>query len=286
MGDGFTGALQDERQRHDMGLTIHYQLASAGDEAHSRKLVQQLQQAALDLPLQRVGDVAEFRGDECNWKQRVKDDPHRWLLIQARTQIALPVEPSEKRRGITREMDVLPQHVIAFETEPGDGCEPANFGLCHFPRELSHPEFGKVQTKLSGWWWHSFTKTHYASDPRCGGLPNFLRCHLGVVSLLDEAKKLGVLGTVSDEGGFWETRRLDRLTKEIGEQSAMLASVLGVLKDAVGQAPGGAGTVEAPIAGYPHFEHLEAEGQRLLPEQLRTMLKALARSRLLRSGAR
>jgi hypothetical protein len=59
-----------------------------------------------------------------------------------------------------------------------------------------------------------------------------------------------------------------------------------VLKDAVGQAPGGAGTVEAPIAGYPHFEHLEAEGQRLLPEQLRTMLKALARSRLLRSGAR
>jgi hypothetical protein len=243
-----------------MGLTIHYQLATAGDEAHSRKLVQQLRQAALDLPLQRVGDVAEFRGDECNWKQRVKDDPHRWLLIQARTQIALPVELSEKRRGITREMDVLPQHVIAFETEPGDGCEPANFGLCHFPREVSHPEFGKVQTKLSGWWWHSFTKTHYASDPRCGGLPNFLRCHLGVVSLLDEAKKLGVLGTVSDEGNFWETRSFDRLTKEIGEQSAMLASVLGVLKDAVGQAPGGAGTVEAPIAGYPTFERLEAEG--------------------------
>jgi hypothetical protein len=25
-----------------MGLTIHYQLATAGDEAHSRKLVQQL----------------------------------------------------------------------------------------------------------------------------------------------------------------------------------------------------------------------------------------------------
>ena len=286
MGDGLAGALQDERQRHDMGLTIHYQLATAGDEAHSRKLVQQLRQAALDLPLQRVGDVAEFRGDECNWKQRAKDDPHRWLLIQARTQIELPVEPSEKRRGISREMDVLPQHVIAFETEPGEGCEPANFGLCHFPREVAHPEFGKVQTKLSGWWWHSFTKTHYASDPRCGGLPNFLRCHLGVVALLDEAKKLGVLGTVSDEGGFWETRSLDRLTKEIGKQSAMLASVLGVLKDAVGQAPGGAGTVEAPIAGYPNFEHLEAEGQRLLPEQLRTMLKAPARSRLLPGDAR
>jgi hypothetical protein len=36
--------------------------------------------------------------------------------------------------------------------------------------------------------------------------------------------------------------------------------------------------LEAPIAGYPNFEHLEAEGQRLLPEQLKAVLKALARS--------
>lgn len=63
---------------------------------------------------------------------------------------------------------------------------------------------------------------------------------------------LGILGEVSDEGEFWETRSLERLTKEIGEQSAMLAGFLGVLKDAVGQAPGGTGTVEAPIAAYPH----------------------------------
>jgi hypothetical protein len=108
---------------------------------------------------------------------------------------------------------------------------------------------------------------------------------LGVVALLDEAKKLGILGTVSDEGDFWETRSLERLTKEIGDQSAMLAGFLGALKDAMGQAPGGAGTVEAPIAGYPNFEHLEAEGQRLLPEELKMMLKALARSNLLRGDA-
>ena len=74
---------------------------------------------------------------------------------------------------------------------------------------------------------------------------------------------------------------MERLTKEIGDQSAMLAGLLGVLKDAMGKAPG-AGTVEDPIAAYPNFEHLEAEGQRLLPEQLKTMLKALAQSNLLR----
>jgi hypothetical protein len=195
------------------------------------------------------------------------------------------VSPSEKRQGVTRHLDVLPLQVIAFETEPGDGCEPANFGLCQFPTDVAHPEFGNLLTKLKGWSWHSFCKTHYASAPRCGGLPNFLRCHLGVVALLDEAQKLGILGEASDEGDFWETRSLERLTKEIGEQSAMLAGLLGALKDAMGQAPG-AGTVEAPIAAYPNFEHLEAEGQGLLPEQLKEMLKALARSNLLRGGAR
>ena len=76
----------------------------------------------------------------------------------------------EKRQGIRRQMNVLPLNVIAFETMPGDGCEPANFGLCQFPSEISRPEFGKVKTKLRGWSWHSFCKTHYASDPRCGGL--------------------------------------------------------------------------------------------------------------------
>ena len=182
-------------------------------------------------------------------------------------------------------MDVLPLHVIAFETVPGEGCEQANFGLCQFPREVSHPEFGKRKTKLKGWSWDSFCKTHYASDPRCGGLPNFLRCHLGVVALLDEAKRLGCLAKVSDEGEFLETRSLDRLTKEIGEQSAMLASVFGTLKDAMGQTSDGTDGVQAPIAKYPNFERLEAEGERLMPEQLRAMLKALAQSSLLRGDA-
>jgi hypothetical protein len=125
-----------------MGLTIHYQLATTGDEAHARKLVQQLRQAALDLPFQQVGEIAEFRGDQCDYKQRADDDPYRWLLIQAGTFIVLPVTPAERRRGVTRQLDVRPLHVIAFETEPGDGCEQANFGLCLFPGEVSDPELG------------------------------------------------------------------------------------------------------------------------------------------------
>jgi hypothetical protein len=185
-----------------MGLTIHYHLTTTtGDEAQARKLVQQLRQAALDLPFQHVGEIVELRGDQCDWEQRPDDDPYRWLLVQAGTHIALPVEPWEKRQGVTRHLDVRPLHVIAFETEPGDGCEAANFGLCQYPGEVSDPGFGRHQTKLKGWSWRSFCKTHYASDPRCGGLPNFLRCHLGVVALLDEAQRLGILWVTCEAGG-------------------------------------------------------------------------------------
>ncbi len=58
-----------------MGLTIHYELATTGDEAHACKVIQQLHRAALDLPLQIVGEIVEFQGDECDWKQRADDDP-------------------------------------------------------------------------------------------------------------------------------------------------------------------------------------------------------------------
>lgn len=46
MGDGLPKALHHDWQRHNMVLTIHYQLAATGDEAHARRLVQQLRQAA------------------------------------------------------------------------------------------------------------------------------------------------------------------------------------------------------------------------------------------------
>ncbi len=77
VGDELARALHDERQRHDMGLTIHFQLATTGDEAHARKLVQQLRQAALDLPFQHVGQIVEFQDDQCDWKQRADHDLHR-----------------------------------------------------------------------------------------------------------------------------------------------------------------------------------------------------------------
>jgi hypothetical protein len=103
---------------------------------------------------------------------------------------------------------VTPKHLIAFSIAPGDGCEQANIGLCRYPKTV---EVGsrRTQTGLNGWRWSSFFKTQYASNPSCGGIGNFLRCHLGLVHLLDHADELGILGEVKDERGTGrsETRR-------------------------------------------------------------------------------
>src|SRR5580704_461587 len=103
-----------------MGLTIHYRLKYAGTEKTARNLVQQLHQAAQDLPFKEVQNIVDLKGEACEFEKRDKDDPLRWLLVQAGGSLKLDEHSW---------LDVPPNRVIAFETWPGDGCEAANFGL-------------------------------------------------------------------------------------------------------------------------------------------------------------
>jgi hypothetical protein len=118
----------------------------------------------------------------------------------------------------------------------------------------------REKTGLAGWSWASFCKTQYASDPTCGGVANFLKCHLLVVSLLDFARSLpGVRVEVCDEGGYWEDRDIEALAREVGQWNEMVAGLAGALGDALGRS----GTdLDAPIKSFPNFEHLEAAGRR------------------------
>ena len=169
-----------------MGLTIHYQLKANGiDAAAARKLVTALHQAAHDLPFKEVGPLVAVAGAGCDYNLRDKEDPLRWLLIQAQESVSLAHLPGESQYSSGR---VSPIRLFAFTTWPGEGCEESNFGLCQFPAEVIDPRHGKLKTKLDGWRWSSFCKTQYASDPKCGGVTNFLRCHLTVIALLDRAK--------------------------------------------------------------------------------------------------
>ena len=225
-----------------MGLTIHYRLNSTTRSIRQR--VEQLRQFALELPFNEVGQLLEFHGDECDFEKMPDDHPNRWLLIQARGHVFR--KPYH--------FDVIPSHVIAFETFPGAGCEPANFGLVRYPSFIE-VDGVRIRTGLNGWRWDSFCKTQYASNPDCGGVENFLRCHLCVVRILDHARQLGVLADVSDEGGYWEKRDLKALAMEVGDWNEMIAAGFGKLKDLLGN------EVESAIAKFPNFEHLEAKGR-------------------------
>jgi hypothetical protein len=163
--------------------------------------------------------------------------------------------------------------MIAFSTWPGEGCEEANFGFCRYPAFIDCPtRLGckkRYTTHLGGWRWKSFCKTHYASDPRLGGVSHFLCCHLCVIKLLDFAKSTGLIDVeVSDEGGYWEHRDLEKLGHEVGDWNAFVAACAGLAQDA---AKTQGITVESAIAGFPNFEHVEAQGEAKI-EKLRASL--------------
>lgn len=229
-----------------MGLTIHFDLKTdLKNPQDVRQLVEAIRQHALDLPFKEVDEVKEFKGQETGYED--KNDPDRWLKIQSSAHL---VEGESFH-------SVPPKHIIALSTWPGEGCEAANFGFCLYPAHIKLPSGRRMATKKSGWCWNSFCKTQYASDPKCGGIENFVRCHLCIVKMLDFIKKTGLAtAEVEDEGGYWENRNLEALVKEIGQWNEFVAGAISAFRSVVGDT----GSMEAPITSFPNFEHLEAKG--------------------------
>jgi hypothetical protein len=210
----------------------------------------------LDLPFAEVGEVKEFKGAEATFEE--KDDPDRFLKMAS----AIIVPDNQKLHGIS------PSHIIAFLTRPGEGSEPAIFGFCKYPSNATLPSGKKIVTDKRGWCRSAFCKTQYASDPKCGGVENFLRCHLAIIKLLDFVKATGLATVeVEDEGGYWTNRSVEALAKEIAKWNEFVAAAIGAFRDSVEGK-----MIEAPITGFPNFEHLEAKGQDRIAD-LRRKLK-------------
>lgn len=249
-----------------MGLTINYKLSLPGsltaDEV--KKHLNILHQRCLDLPFENVSNIMEFKGEDCDFEKHRHDNEVCWLLIHANHHYHFKVVGGKpvhtEGSEATCIMGVTPLHVIAFSTLVGPGCESAEFGLCRVPRfvtiKLEGIQYRRPMPESDKWTFHSFCKTQYASDPRCGGVQNFLKCHLTVIKALDIAKEIGFDVTVNDEGDYWTTRDQTELLKNIGVHNEMIAALAGQLNDAA-KAVGM--TMEAPITAYPNFEHLEAD---------------------------
>lgn len=254
-----------------MGLTIHYSLKAQGNDAQARELVCTLHQTAHDLAFKELGQVVELSGEQCSIHGRPQEDPLRWLLIQAAQSVEVNLQGPNQNPRCTACYGVPPNRLIAFTAWPGNGCEDSNFGLCQYPAVIA-TDSGPLLTDLSGWRWSSFCKTQYAGNPDCGGVPNFLQCHLTVIAMLDRAKQLGCLECVSDEGGFWEKRDVQALVEEIGSWNEMLAAFGGALKDLLADGPV---RMESAIGEYPNFERLEAGGQGKLPRSLARLISLI-----------
>jgi hypothetical protein len=140
---------------------------------------------------------------------------------------------------------------------PGDGSEPAHFGLCQYPG-------------MKHWTLTSFCKTQYAGQH---GIEHFLACHRRIISLLDLWRAFGVDVKVMDEGKFWETRSLERLRQRLATYDRLVAAVAGMLMDDLGKGEAG---VQAEIFNDARFERLEAEGRAEFAAKIEEMRKLLA----------
>lgn len=192
-----------------------------------------------------------------------------------------------------------PKDVVPPKTDPtpgGPSCTSWRFSWKKWKRWLDRrridrflmpdaeqfSEIRQVRTHLSGWRWSSFCKTQYASDPRCGGAANFLRCHISVVTLLDRIAKLPTLAIeMDDEGRYgpskysddWKQARAEgreptypwhkgkydpkALVAEVGDWNQLIASFAGAFKDAARKT---GFDCESAIAKFPNFESLEFRG--------------------------
>jgi hypothetical protein len=143
-----------------MGLTIHYQLQSQFlDRRHVFNDVTALGQRALQLPFAAVGELIERSGPQADFERCARDDSERWLLIQCGR-----YAPAPESDGREHHYRVPATHLVAFTTQPGPGCEPANFGLCRYPATINVPDPDDPQrcrilgTGFSGWSWSSFAR--------------------------------------------------------------------------------------------------------------------------------
>ena len=191
-----------------MGLTIHWDLEFRGTENEVKDKLKELKTCAEQLPFAVVrGPVLLDYGKWTVEKKHAKKgygDWRDWASIQG-----TPVWETSPRG----------KKAFCLNLVPGTGCEPMNIGL-------------RQHNNSNVWAWHSFCKTQYAEE--------FAKCHLLVIRILDECKRLGILKRVKDEGGYWKTRDIKVLGISINESTEMLQGLFGKLSKTGSQ-------IEAPI---------------------------------------
>ena len=289
-----------------MGLTIHYHIKEKKSEKRStanarKKRVEEalklLHAFAKELESQgifeEVSELRHFTQEE--WNAIDREDEWSWWKIQSDYYTSKKIMVREKSRYIKndkpeyadRSFTVSPEEAFGFRIYPGRGCEEMNVGACLFPNEIyvNNPLYDpynsstskqlKIKTGLKEWQWHSFCKTQYANEH---GINNFLKCHLGVIYMLDKFRESKVFEVdVSDEGDYWEKRDVRALAGEVQEWDTMLGNFAAMLQSAASENDM---SIEAPILKYKDIDDIISgkKKETLNEEQLEEFLKILSHS--------
>lgn len=231
-----------------MGLSLCYEFRCQTDAAEARQVVAHLRKLALDLPFDEVSDIVEFRGEP---GEHENDQTARMLSI-------FGCQYGQKRMADGEDVwiSINPKHVICFSIHPTKGSETAQIGLAAHPAVVEYHHGGQtylIETGLVGIYsWAQCCKTQYAGLQQYGGVPNFLKAHLTLVDLLDQAHATGMSVEVKDDSGYWDDRDKPKLEQTLARWNGLIAAFAGQLKDRL--------DVQAPILSAPDFEHLEAKG--------------------------
>ena len=268
-----------------MGLTIHWGLKYTGRRDPVAQL-EKVRQRAMDLPFVSVGNIVHLKDDQCDFEKYPRGSELQWMLIQAESSLN---DPEIKGRSYR----VKPLELIGFEVNVAPGSEPANITLTKTPAEFMTRDHRFIKVRGRGWKGGSFCKTQYASNL---GIPNFLRAHISVITLLEFIKTLPAWKVeINDEGDYgdnwscpdWQEADAEgrervyatypgkhdvkALVEEVGEWNGMIAAFGGALKDALGSG------VVSPIFKRSDFEHLETEGIKdMSPAQANAFVKLCA----------
>ena len=203
-----------------MGLTIHWSFKGPKTKTEAKAIIEKMRQRAMDLPFKSVSEIVRFKGEEAQFERDPQDSEHRWLKIMARETIW--------NKDQTIGWDCSPKEIIGFQIDVAPGSEPMEIFLASYPKTIA-VDGRRLRTNHAFWSGRGFCKTQYASDNRCGGVPNFLRAHLSVCRMLDCAKELGILESVSDEGDFFENRSVPALVNSVADWNSFIAAGVGAL---------------------------------------------------------
>ena len=230
-----------------MGLHLCYELdlASETTEEAVLTLLEKLREAATRLPFKRVSRMFRLSGETCRLGPPGDRDELEWFLtIFTRGSSARYPDPEYPR-------EVQSERALGFVVHPGARCEAAALGLARFPVPV-RARRGDEEYETQGWHWHAMCKAQYASVVSDDHL---IKCHLGLVDLLDAASRLGFGVTVRDETHYWETRDTARLVAEVHAMNRIVARIAGRVADAMPEGLRAGGS----ILDHPEFERLEME---------------------------